>query len=80
MNAVPSLMAAACAPRLQVEYVTLDRSRDDGSAALAALFARDDTLALLGFGPSAPASDDLLEAWGITPDRVAHLRTTGVLA
>ncbi len=58
MNAVPSLMAAACAPRLQVEYVTLDRSRDDGSAALAAMLTRDDTLALLGFGPSAPASDD----------------------
>ena len=30
--------------------------------------------------PSAPASDDLLTSWGITPDRVAHLRRTGALA
>jgi alpha-methylacyl-CoA racemase len=30
--------------------------------------------------PPAPAGDDLLEAWGIAPERVAHLRATGALA
>ena len=58
MNAVPSLRPHTGVPRLRVEYVTQDRSQDDGSAELAAVLARNDTLAVLGFGASAPASDD----------------------
>lgn len=81
MNAVPSLMSDTNVPRLQVEYIAHDGSAHDGSidasgAALAAQLARDDTLAVLGFGAAAPASDDPrylrvpLEPAGIAPFEV----------
>ena len=58
MNAVQSLMPEAGVPRLRVEYIADGRGTDHGNTALAALLARDDTLAVLGFGAMAPASDD----------------------
>ena len=50
MSAVRPL---AQAPRLHVDYVP-----DAGDASLAAVLARADTLAVFGFGPDAPSSDD----------------------
>jgi chorismate lyase/3-hydroxybenzoate synthase len=49
MNAVPSLPPSAFAPRLQVDY---------DNAPLPKLLAREDMLAVFGFGPAAPAADD----------------------
>jgi chorismate lyase/3-hydroxybenzoate synthase len=50
MNAVPSLPSSAFAPRLQVDY--------DAATPLPVLLAREDVLAVFGFGPDAPAADD----------------------
>jgi len=58
VNAVPSLMPDTDVPRLRVEYMVHGSSNDGGSEALLALLARDDVLAVLGFGTQAPASDD----------------------
>ena len=58
MNAVTSLIPEASAPRLRVDYVTHEPGPEGAAAALAAVLARDDTLAVLGFGAAAPASDD----------------------
>jgi chorismate lyase / 3-hydroxybenzoate synthase len=65
VNAVPSLMPDTSVPRLWVEYISPDVGIPHGSASdggghpdLAALLARDDTLAVLGFGTTAPISDD----------------------
>jgi len=58
VNAVPSLMPGTGVPRLRVDYIAPDGSANDASSALAALLARDDTLAVLGFGTTAPTSDD----------------------
>ena len=52
MSSVQALVHGETAPRLRIDYVGHDE------ASLAALFLRDDTLAVLGFGPDAPSSDD----------------------